>query len=129
MEDPIYERQQQAIEQVTGDAELTDNLTDEQAAQVLQWGTRAASWVAVQTAELDEAQAWPVLEPKLEALRHIIRRLNKLMGDLPDAEPDEVAEKLAKLFQPLDEVPELTSEVPVDLDELADRITGVPPDE
>ncbi|HOA23121.1 MAG TPA: hypothetical protein PK801_11370 [Aggregatilineales bacterium] len=129
MEDPIYERQQQAIEQVTGDAALTDNLTDEQAEQVLQWGTRAASWVAVQTAELDEEQAWAVLEPKLEAIRHIIRRLNSLMSILSDAEPDEVAEKLARLFQPIGDVPELTIEIPADLNELADRITGIPPGE
>lgn len=129
MEDPIYERQQRAIEQLTGDAALTDNMSDEQAEQVLQWGTRAASWLAVQTAELDEAQAQAMLEPKLEALRRIVRRLDSLMGELPDAGQDEVAERLAKLFQPLADLPELTGDVPLELDELAGRLTEGSPDE
>lgn len=128
MDEPIEERRQQAIEQVTGDMSLTENLSDSQAEHMLSWATRSASWLAVQTAEMDEAEAAPYLEEKLAGLRKIIRRVNNLMGDLPDAAEDEVAEILEKVFRPVDDLPELGCQVPDDLDALATRLKEAEPD-
>lgn len=122
-------RQQRAIEQVTGDVSLTDNMTDEQAARVLEWASRAANWIAVQTADMADADAEAYLQPRQEALRRVVRRLNKLLGELPDLGRDEIAEALARLFEPVASVPELGCQVPSDLDGLAARLESKTPDE
>lgn len=127
MDESMESRRQQAIEQVTGDVSLTENMTDKQAAKVLDWGTRAANWLTVQPIApevMDET-----LDDKLQALRRIIRRIDNLMEIMPGASQEEISELLAKIFEPLADLEELLCQVPPDLDELAARLEPMQPDE
>lgn len=122
------QRRQRVMEQITADETLTDNLSDAMAVRLIQWGTALANWQLVQTTEMDDATADAYLETHMKALRTAIRRVNRLIGELPDAASDEIAEALARIFGPAAELPGTACQMPADLDALAARLEGMAPD-
>lgn len=122
------QRRQRVMEQISGDVTLTDNLSDAMAGRLIQWGTALANWQLVQTTGMDDATADAYLETHMKDLRAVIRRVNKLIGELADAAPDEVAEALALIFGPAAKLPGTASQLPADLDALAEQLAGMTPD-
>ena len=70
------------------DAGLRDELTDEQAQQVLDWGMARLEETAVRTAHLPDEDAFAVLAEKETAVRLILRLINDLVAR-PGLQTDE----------------------------------------
>jgi ABC-type transporter Mla subunit MlaD len=104
-------------------------MDDTPASRLLSWGSTMAKQVANRTAEMDETQAQEFLDVKMQDLRKVIRRINKLVGSLSDASPDEVAETLQKIMDAAAEVPALRVAMPDSVDNTAKRLQALPPED
>jgi hypothetical protein len=92
------DRRQQAVERILGDVSLTDYLDDMQGSRLLNWGAQLARWQVVQTAVMGAEQADAFIDERVQGVRKIIRRINRLVGELPDLAADEIAERLGPIF-------------------------------
>jgi hypothetical protein len=93
-EQPVAEleaRRRRAAETILQNERLTAGLQDAVAQALLDWGLAMAGHVASSTAGLDDRQAEPVLETRLQAVARLMRRVRAwLAGDAgPDAAPRE----------------------------------------
>ncbi len=124
----MEERQERALEQIVTDSSLTDYLDDPEAARLIEWGAAVTRWLVAQTAEMDDQQANAYLEPHLQALRGVMRRINRLIGELADMDADEMVERLSRIFEAITGIP-MPAEpvVPADMHELAQQLQGLSP--
>jgi hypothetical protein len=93
------DRRQQAVERILGDASLTDYLDDAQGRRLLDWGAQLARWQVVQTTVMGAEQADAFVEERVQDVRKVIRRINRLVGELSDMAADEIAERLDAIFE------------------------------
>ncbi len=124
----VEERVRELIEQIAGDASLTDDMEDTQAQQLLAWGMARAQWLASRSADMDALQAEGYLEAQMQALRHLIRRINRLMGTLLQADAPTLAHRLQQIFEAADLVDSVSSDPPADLHAAAQQIAALPAD-
>ena len=75
-------RTQMYAEQLMENSSLRDNLEDEQATQLLDWGLAQIKASAKKTAVLPEEDAQPVLEKDATAVRLIMQGVNDLVGSV-----------------------------------------------
>lgn len=73
-------RAQPWAEQLMENSSLRDNLTDEQATQLLDWGLAQIKQTAVTTSRLPEEDADPLMEKDATAVRLIMQGINDLVG-------------------------------------------------
>lgn len=123
----IEERAQQAAEQLLGDESLTGEMQDAEAKTLLDWGIAFSRRLSDHTLEMDDARAEEYLSAALENLRRVIRRTNKLVGSLPQADLEMSMSRLAGIFESAAQVPELASTPPGDLATLAGNLAQLPP--
>lgn len=76
------ERLQQVIESLTGNEALTDQLDDAAAQTLLDWGIAAGKAVVQSTAALPDAD--DAMQPRLKAIRHLLRAVNGYFTPAPD---------------------------------------------
>jgi hypothetical protein len=93
------DRRQQAVERILGDASLTDYLDDAQGRRLLDWGAQLARWQVVQTTVMGAEQADAFVEERVQDVRKVIRRINRLVGELSDMAADEISERLDAIFE------------------------------
>jgi hypothetical protein len=74
--DDVAQRTQRVIESLQENEALTDNLDDEAAQALLDWGSAYAQAIAASTAGLDEAAAEEAMAERLQALRRLLRTVN-----------------------------------------------------
>jgi hypothetical protein len=90
---PPSARAQSALQQLYEDANLRDELTDDEAQPLYQWAE-------AQIAQLDAAAADDAaFETSLEALRRLLKSINRFVGRRPFSTPDQQAEGLAKIAE------------------------------
>lgn len=73
----LTERTQQVIESLTENEALTDNLDDAGARLLLDWGIAYGKWVVQSTAHLAKEAANGAMEPRLQAIRRLLRTVNQ----------------------------------------------------
>lgn len=78
----LLRRTQMYAEQLMENSSLRDNLEDEQATQLLDWGLAQIKASAKKTAVLPEDDAQPVLEKDATAVRLIMQGINDLVGSV-----------------------------------------------
>jgi hypothetical protein len=123
----VEERAQQAAEQLLGDESLTDEMQDAEAQTLLDWGIAFSQRLSENTLEMDDAIAEEYLSAALPNLRRVIRRTNKLVGSLPQADTEMIAGSLAAIFESAAQVPELAATPPGDLSTLAGSLAQLSP--
>lgn len=122
----MEERVRGLIEQIVGDASLTDELDDAQAQQLLAWGIAQARRLAQHTAEMETPRAEGYLEAQAQALRYLMRRINRLMGALSYADTPTLADRLRQIFEAANLVDGVTCDPPADLHSAAQQIAALP---
>jgi hypothetical protein len=123
----VEERAQQAAEQLLGDESLTDEMQDAEAQTLLDWGIAFSQRLSENTLEMDDAIAEEYLSAALPNLRRVIRRTNKLIGSLPQADAGVLASSLAGIFESAAQVPELAAALPGDPTTLAGNLAQLSP--
>ena len=124
----MEDRVRELVEQLVGDASLTEDMDDAPAQQLLEWGIAQVRQLALRTAQMDEGQAQEYLDARMQALRRLMRYINRLMGALPYAEPNALEEHLRQISEAADSLEGLTCEWPVDLQTMARQIGALPAD-
>ncbi len=81
--DILQQRRRLAEEQLIGDGQWRDNLTDDQAQRLLVWARDYVAQAILQTAVLPPADAEEALDETLTAVTHLMRQVNDLTADLP----------------------------------------------
>ncbi len=123
----IEERARLAAEQVIGDSSLTDEMDDAEASALLDWAAGLARQAAAQTLELDDAAASEILAARMQDVRRLVRRINRLIGLLgADPSDEEVEEALRSVFESASAVPGLTVQLPMALADSARLMRGLP---
>jgi len=123
----IEERVQRAAEQLLGDESLTGEMDDLGAQTLLDWGIGLSRQLCQQTDGMDDTQAEEYLSDTLSNLRRVIRRVNKLIDQLPHAEAEMIAGRLAGIFESAASVPGLVAASPIDLGTLSGNLAQLPP--
>jgi hypothetical protein len=119
------DRRQQAVERILGDVSLTDYLDDAQGRRLLNWGAKLARWQVVQTAVMGAEQADTFLGERLQGVRTVIRRINRLVGEMSGMAADEIAERLEAIFEKAGELSGTQIERPDDLEGYAARLQAM----
>lgn len=94
----VQQRLRTVAEPLLSNSSLRDELTDEQAQALYNWALHVLEETAVRTAHLPDADALPVLEEKVTAVKLIMQLTNDLVahpGPLPDE--DVVNARLVRL--------------------------------
>jgi uncharacterized protein (TIGR00730 family) len=112
-----------AIELITGDSSLTDDMDDDQASRLLTWGEQQARRLASKSAGIEVEEE---LDTNLQNLRRVMRRINKLVGMLDFGEPEEMSSILSKIFEAAADVPAIKALPPDDLDEMVAQLKSLP---
>lgn len=125
----MEDRLQWALQQIIGDESLTGDLEDNEAQRLLDWGIGHVRRLVQQTSALDDAGAQAQLEPQLQALRRVIRRINKLVGSISSAAPDEIDQRLQEILESAEQSLALSVERPADTSTVAKQIGELAPAE
>jgi len=80
----ILSRVQFAVERITTDPALTEDLTDHEALPLLNWAQTEVERLVLETAAMDEDDAWCVLDPELKTLRRYIRCVSQVSANADD---------------------------------------------
>jgi hypothetical protein len=123
------DRLQRAAEMILGDEGLTDEMQDAPASRLLDWAVSAAHRLAEQTADMDEAQAQAFLDERVQDLRRVVRRINKLMGAHANGAGDEIGDTLQKIIEAASQVPVLAPQPPTDLSSAAQQVQSLSAEE
>jgi hypothetical protein len=98
-------RAARAAESILENESLTADLDDTAAKVLLDWGIACAELVAKETAGLDDQEAEQVIDSKLRAVRHLMRRVSKWAANQQDMEAqagsellDEIIERAAAIY-------------------------------
>jgi hypothetical protein len=103
----LRRREQEAVEPLYENEALRDNLDDEQAQLVLQWGEAQIAELARLSAELTDEEATAVLASRADAVRQALVWLNTAVGQ---ANPEDIP--LEKLWSALSHLIALPADPP-----------------
>jgi hypothetical protein len=124
------DRLQRAAEAILGDETLTDELDDAPASQLLDWAVGVSRQIAGQTADMQDDQAVAYLDEKMQTVRKVVKRVNKLIGTAAaSGDTTELVETLQKVMEAASEVDGLTPTAPADLNATAERLKAMPPEQ
>lgn len=104
-ESEMRRREQLAAEMILQSEGLTDELEDEEAEVLLEWGLEKAEAYARATKGLAEEEARSVLEAGVSWVQRVMRTINRLVGERYEMTDEEVLEELLLLISLLEEKP------------------------
>lgn len=122
----IEERARQAAEQLLDDEGLTAEMQDAEAQTLLDWGIAFSRRLSEHTFGMDDISAEEYLSAALPNLRRVIRRINKLIGSLSQADIELSVSRLAGIFESAAQVPDLAAAPSDDLAALAGNLAQLP---
>jgi hypothetical protein len=96
--DDLGQRQARAAERILGDERLTDNLDDEAAQVLLDWGLTCAEEV-VRQGSSTEGEAGEGISHRLRAVRRMMRRVNDWAPRCSEMTADQGADSLAQVIE------------------------------
>ncbi len=92
------ELEARAAESILGDAGLRDELTDDEARPLIEWGLRQASAMARRVvAEAALQSSMETLDDSLTSLRRLMKRINRLVGRRGEGDPERLRKDFARL--------------------------------
>lgn len=97
-------RLRKAGEKISENSSLRDNLVDEQANQLLNWGLTRLEKTVEQTLEQPDEQAEPTLESDSDAVRQAMKKINDLSLSLPQIDDGQAWTQLLALVENLYQV-------------------------
>ena len=74
---PVTDRAQRTAQTLLDNESLTADLDDAAAQALIDWGVASVEAIARDTAGLDDADAEQAMEPRLRAVRRLMRRVNR----------------------------------------------------
>lgn len=111
----VEDRIRQASENILQNSSLGDDLMDEDAQTLLEWGLEHAARLARGTRALDDSQATTLIDESLVALRRTMRRAGRLIGNLAQMDSETAEKRLSKFLEAADALPGVMVEVPTDM--------------
>ncbi len=106
-ETEMRRRKQLAAEMILQSEGLTDELEDEEAEALLDWGLERAEAFANTTEGLSEKEARSAIEAGVGWVRRVMKAINKLIGARYEMADDEMLEELLHLISVIEEKPAL----------------------
>lgn len=94
-------RHQYAAERLLENSSLRDGLNDAQAQRLLDWGLAHVERTAVRSENLTDDDAEPLLDGVVTAVSRVIKQVNRLVDGAASMDDEEVAERLAQLWDNL----------------------------
>ena len=126
---PIEDRIRRAAENILENSSLGDDLMDDEAQNLLDWGLNLAERYARSTHTLDDNQAAPVIDESLTVLRRTMRRVSKLVGNLAAMDQEAAENRLTKILEAADQLPRVEVRPPDDLHVELDTLRSLSPGE
>ena len=123
----VDDRARRAAENILENSSLTGDLMDDEAGVLLDWALNLAERFARNTRALDDIQAQPVIDEGLKALRRTMRRIGRLIGNLPQLDPDIAQERLETILEAAARVPDLRVQMPADVPAELNALRDLPP--
>ena len=120
----MEDRVRSVVLQITGDMSLTEDMDDDEAAILLEWGSRIARRLTLTTVEMPDEQARQALDSHVVNLRRIMRRINSLIGGKQDgAATQDLAANVSSIFEAAAEMPVLQVNQPDDISQFAAQLS------
>jgi hypothetical protein len=98
MDDEVMARIKRAAESILTNESLTADLDDETAQILLDWGVAWAESIAGATAGLEETEAETLVEPRLRAVRKLLRLAQNWLANRPEGSEAQAAQ-LEKIIE------------------------------
>lgn len=98
----VRRRYKRAAERIYGNSSLRDELTDEQATRLLDWGNRYLKKAADETADLAGDEAENLLDKRTEQVSNVMRQVNQLTKSVAREEQQVMTDNLQALRKDLD---------------------------
>jgi hypothetical protein len=99
-------RQRLAIEMILESESLTDDLQDDEAEILLDWGLAQAEACALATQQIaDEEEARPALDQGVTTVRRAMRLINDIVAERMDLGDGETVEELLRLVSLVKDLP------------------------
>lgn len=117
----LRQRGRMAAEPLLENSSLRDNMDDDQAQQLLDWGLAHTKAKVEQTITLPEEEAVPEIEKQVSAVSRVMHHLNKLVQQLPKASEAEVQQELQTLTEELGQVEEINPDLATQLQQIAQQ--------
>jgi hypothetical protein len=114
----VNRRYRRAAERIWENSSLRDELNDDQAQRLLDWGSGYLKKVASETAELADNDAENILEAQTERVTGLMRQVNRLTRAMTGGDNQEVSEHIKGLRRNLDGLLDTTGERSTDVDQL-----------
>jgi hypothetical protein len=95
---------QVAVERILEDESLTAELVDPAATTLLDWGVKQAEAIARRSGAQAE------LDTRLNALRHMLKRIGQCAGQSPPKAQNERVKKLLNLLNNMEQNPEVQND-------------------
>jgi hypothetical protein len=114
----VNRRYRRAAERIWENSSLRDELNDDQAQRLLDWGSGYLKKVVNETAELADNDAENILEALTERVTGLMRQVNRLTRAMTSGDEQEVSEHLKALREKLDGLLETTADSSTNVEQL-----------
>ena len=94
----MTDRAQHAAETILTDPSLTDNLDDQPAQVLIDWGVQVAKRTAKHTEDMNDEAAQGFIDKQMTDLRKFMRRVNKLYGSYTESSPEEIISQIERIY-------------------------------
>lgn len=116
----IKRRYRRAAERIYENSSLRDELNDEQAKRLLDWGNSYLKKVADETAELADEDAETVLDEKTEQVSNVMRQVNQLTKSVAVGDSQEMSAQLRALRKGIDGLKDVSGDSSAELEQVTD---------
>jgi hypothetical protein len=119
----LHHASERLFERLYEDSRLRDSLSDDQAEKLLAWGYSQLQQELERVQALPGEEALPALESQTDAVRTVLRLVNRFVAQLPEASRAQSREYVAQLVDALCEVDARTVQINdmLALEKLVDR--------
>ncbi|MBN1993941.1 MAG: hypothetical protein JW953_14675 [Anaerolineae bacterium] len=95
----LARRINRAAESILENEQLTADLDDAAAKELLNWGIAWAKLIAQRTGDLDDSKAQAAMSPQLQATRRLMRAVNKWVVNQQEGDTEGSAAALAQIIE------------------------------
>lgn len=114
----VRQRYRRMAERLTENSSLRDELDDEKAKELLDWGNGYLKKMADKTAELPDETAENILETEADRVSGVMRQVNQLVRAINIKDPQQLVENYQSLTRQLKELREKSEDTPETVEEL-----------
>jgi hypothetical protein len=114
----VNRRYRRAAERIWENSSLRDELNDDQARRLLDWGSLYLKKVAGKTAGLTDDDADQMVEDQTIQVSNVIRQVNQLARGMTSGDPQEFSERLQALKNSLAGLTDVPGQLTTTMDQL-----------